>query len=84
MTKSAVVTTRVSPEVSEQLDRLAQRLGRSRAWVIQRAVTRYIEEESEFWRFVQDGIDAADRGELIGQEAMEAWFETRGRRAAAE
>ena len=45
---------------------------------------RYVEEELTFLAFVQEGIDSADRGELIGQEEMEAWVEARGRQAAAE
>ena len=38
----------------------------------------------ELAAFVQEGIDSADRGELISQEEMEAWFEARYRSAAAE
>lgn len=84
MANSVVVTTRIDEPLSEALDRLASRLGRSRASVVQRAIARYVEEETEFWAFVQEGIDAADRGELISQEEMEAWFESRRHRAAAE
>jgi predicted transcriptional regulator len=84
MSKSVVITTRVTAEVAEQLDRLAARLGRSRAWVVEQAIKRYAEEELEYLSFIQVGIDAADRGELISQEEMEAWFESRRHRAAAE
>ncbi|RZM33204.1 MAG: hypothetical protein EOP67_23615 [Sphingomonas sp.] len=38
----------------------------------------------ELAAFVQEGIDSADRGELISQEDMEVWFEARYRSAAAE
>ncbi len=84
MSKTVVITTRVTEEVAEQLDKLATRLGRSRAWVVEQAIKRYLEEELEYLAFIQEGIDAADRGELISQDEMEAWFESRRHRAAAE
>jgi predicted transcriptional regulator len=84
MSKSVVITSRIDVALSEQLDALAARTKRSRAWVIQQAIARYVEEETAFWAFVQVGIDAADRGELISQEEMESWFESRRHRAAAE
>lgn len=84
MRKSVVITSRVDTELSEELDALAARMSRSRAWVIQQAIARYVEEETAFRAFVQVGIDAADGGDLISQEEMEAWFEGRRHRAAAE
>ncbi|MGK6354385.1 CopG family ribbon-helix-helix protein [Sphingomonas sp. DT-207] len=84
MTKSVVITSRIDEALSENLDKLAVRMRRSRASVVQLAIERYVEEETAFWAFVQEGIDAADRGELISQEEMEAWFEGRRHRAAAE
>ena len=40
--------------------------------------------DTDLAAFVQEGVDAADRGELISQDDMEAWFEARYRSAAAE
>ncbi len=40
--------------------------------------------DGELVSFVQEGIHAADRGETISQDEMEAWFEARYRSAAAE
>ena len=84
MTKSAVITARLDEEGLARLDTLAGMLERSRAWIVAKAVQRYVDEELEFRAFIQEGIDSADRGELISQEDMEAWFEARRRQAAAE
>jgi len=84
MTKSAVITARLDSEALAKLDQLAAMVDRSRAWIVAKAVQRYVDEELEFRAFVQQGIDEADRGELISQEEMEAWFEARHRQAAAE
>ena len=84
MPGTTVVTARIDRELSGQLDRLAERLDRSRAWVIQQAIRRYVDAELDLLDFIQVGIDAADRGDLVSQEDMEAWFASRGLRAAAE
>ena len=84
MSKSVVVTARIDPQLSERIDRLAQRLDRSRAWLIQQAIERYVGEEAAFLDFVQEGVDAADRGELLRQDEMQAWLDGRSHRAAAE
>lgn len=84
MNKSAVITARLDEQGLARLDQLAAMLDRSRAWIVAKAVRRYVDEELEFRAFVQQGVDAADRGESISQEDMEAWFEARHRQAAAE
>lgn len=84
MSGTTVVTARIDRDLSGQLDRLAERLDRSRAWVIQQAIRRYVDAELDLLDFIQVGIDAADRGDLVSQEDMEAWFASRGLRAAAE
>ena len=84
MTKSAVITARLDSEALAKLDQLSATLDRSRAWIVAKAVQRYVDEELEYRAFIQQGVDEADRGELISQEEMEAWFEARHRQAAAE
>jgi predicted transcriptional regulator len=82
MADSIVVTARLAAEAVEQLDALAERIDRSRAWIIQRAVESYVGKEMDFLNFVQEGIDAADRGDVISQEEMERWFDNRKARLA--
>lgn len=44
MTKPTSI--RLADGVADQLDRLAEALGRPRSWVIEQAIARYIEDES--------------------------------------
>jgi len=83
MSKTAVITARVDEATLQSLDALAGSQERSRAWLVAKAIKRYVEEETEFRAFVQAGVDSADRGELISQEEMEAWFEQRRQLPAA-
>lgn len=70
MTKPHVLTARVDSETLDRLDQLADRLDRSRAWLINKAVSRFVEEESAFLAFVQEGKDAMDRGDYITHEEL--------------
>jgi predicted transcriptional regulator len=84
MPKTAVITARLDTDLVARLEQLSGTLDRSKAWIVAKAVQRYVDEELEFRAFVQQGMDEADRGELISQEDMELWFESRHRQAAAE
>ena len=58
MKKTVVVTARIDEETLAGLDRLAEHYERSRAWLVGKAVARYVNEESEFFAFVQEEMEA--------------------------
>jgi len=75
MSKTAVITTRVDEETLARVDQVAKATGRSRAWFAEKAIREAAEREADFLAFVQVGIDAADRGELIPHEHVVAEIE---------
>jgi predicted transcriptional regulator len=77
MSKQNVISARVSDDVLAMVDRLAASKDRSRAWLVSRLLEKSVKEAVEFEDFIQTGIDSADRGDVIRQEEMEAWFEAR-------
>ena len=77
MSKTSVITARLDSETIAELDRLAAACDRSRAYLISKAVNRFVEDERELRDFLKVGIDQADRGDLLSQEEMEAWYEAR-------
>ena len=84
MAQTSVITARLDTVSLEKLDQLSEMVDRSRAWIVAKAVQRYVDEELAFRAFIQQGLDELDRGESVSQEEMEAWFEARHRQAAAE
>jgi predicted transcriptional regulator len=70
MSKTAVITARVDEETLALVDRVSKAHNRSRAWFVARAIAEAARQEAEFLAFVQVGIDAADRGELIPHEKV--------------
>jgi predicted transcriptional regulator len=65
-------TVRLSQEVLSAIDGMAKTLGRSRAWVIQDALTRYLEYEIWFREEVQKGLDDLEAGRTLSHEDVKA------------
>jgi predicted transcriptional regulator len=55
----------LKPEQEAQLSQIADQTGKSTEELAREAVDRYLAEEARFRSAVQEGIDAADRGELL-------------------
>jgi len=55
----------LKPEQEAQLSQIADQTGKSTEELAREAVDRYLAEEARFHTAVQEGIDAADRGELL-------------------
>ena len=72
MRKNAVISARVDDETLELVDRVSKAHNRSRAWFAARAIAEAARKEAGYLAFVQEGIDAADRGELIPHEEVVA------------
>lgn len=72
MNKTAVITARVDQETLQLVDRIVLAKGRTRAWFVSRAVQQFAEAEAEYLAFVQEGIDALDRGDTVSHEEVMA------------
>lgn len=74
---TSVVTARISEEVVNRLDALASRMDRSRSWILSAAVKAYVEEQTAFLDFVDEGERDIDEGRYHTKEEMDAWFDER-------
>ena len=80
MTTTAASTTtmtiRLSTELKDQLEALAQATGRNKTFLAQEAIRRYVEVESWQLASIQRGIQDADAGRFATDEEMRAlWAE---------
>ena len=76
MANRATVTFHTSPDVKARLDRLAQETRRSKSFLTNVAVERYLAEEEDFIADVKAGLAEADRGELIDHEDVVRYFDS--------
>jgi predicted transcriptional regulator len=77
MNKPAVITAEVDAETLAMVEALAGAKGVSSGQFAAEAIRRFAEVETDFRAFVQVGIDAADRGELVPHEDVMAELEAR-------
>lgn len=75
MTGKSVMTVRVSAELQDRLDAIADAVDRPRSWVINRALETFV--ESEAWQIeeIKRGLAEADAGEFASDAEVGAMFE---------
>ncbi len=83
MSKTAVITARVSEETLALLDSIAEQEDRSRSWVVARALELHAQREAEFRAFAKKGIDDLDAGRTITHDELIDRIKARYPRKAA-
>ena len=74
MTAKGVFTIRVSSELQDRLDAIAEAIDRPRSWVVNRALEAFV--ESEAWQIeeIKRGLAEADAGEFATDAEVETTF----------
>ncbi len=67
-------TIRMEDAVLERVDSLAKALNRSRTWVVNQAVQRFLGYEEWFIHEVNSGIREAENGDLASDKEVEERF----------
>lgn len=65
----------LTPEQQAQLAQIASRFGTPPESLVSNVVARYLNEEARFLAAVESGIAAAERGEFIEEDEMDARLE---------
>ena len=65
------MVVQLTNEQEAQLSRISSQAGRSVEDLAREAVDRYLAEDAHFREAAQEGIDAAERGDLLSSE--EVW-----------
>jgi predicted transcriptional regulator len=67
-------TVRLDDKMLDRVDGLAKVLSRSRSWVINSAIDRFLEYEEWFVLEVKDGLAEVEKGEVANHEEVIARF----------
>jgi predicted transcriptional regulator len=73
-----VLTAHVPAELAEKVDELAERLERSRGWIVKQALSAWIELEEERDRLTREALADVDAGRVIDHQAVQAWAASLG------
>lgn len=73
--ETRVLTAHVPVPLAEKLDQVAERLERSRGWVMKQALSSWIALEEERDRLTREALADVDAGRVIDHQAVQAWAE---------
>lgn len=77
-TETRVMTAHVSVSLAEKVDQAAERLERSRGWIVKQALSAWIAQEEERDRLTHEALGDVDAGRVIDQQAVLAWADSLG------
>ena len=73
----SVTTVRLQTEVEQHLEAIADRLNRSKSWVINQALSEYIEKqqlEQERWKQTLEAMESAAQGKVVDASELQRWL----------
>lgn len=76
--ETRVLTAHIPVPLIEEVEQLAQRLDRSRSWIVKQALSSWIASENERDRLTQEALADVDTGQVIDHQAVQAWAESLG------
>lgn len=76
MADRAIITIHTSPETRERLEQLAQATRRSKSFLGNEAIERYLAAELHFVAGVNEGLTQAEEGQGIGSAELKADLHT--------
>ena len=74
--KTRTVTAHVPAELAEKVDLMAERLKRSKNWIVKQALSAWADQEEERSRLTREALDDVDAGRLIASQAVQAWADS--------
>ena len=77
-----VTSIRLQEDLDELLNQAANRLHRSKNWVINQALREYLErnkDEQGRWQETVEALKSASEGKLVGADKVHEWLESWGK-----
>ena len=76
-----VTTVRLQPEVEEGLEEIADKLNRTKSWVINQALREFLERqdlEQKRWNETLEAMESVAQGRVVSGESVHAWLASWG------
>lgn len=77
----SVTTVRLQTTVEEHLEAIAKQLQRSKSWIINQAITEYIEKqqlEEQRWQQTLEAMESAVQGKVVDASEVNEWLASWG------
>ena len=76
--ETRVLTAHVPVPLAEKVDQAADRLERSRGWIVKQALSAWIAQEEERDRLTHQALADVDAGRVIDHRAVQKWADSLG------
>ncbi|MDF3195566.1 ribbon-helix-helix protein, CopG family [Pseudomonas sp. 1928-m] len=77
----SVTTVRLQPELEENLGAMAEKLNRSKSWLINQALREFFERqalEQNRWQETLHAMESVAQGKVVSGEAVNTWLQSWG------
>lgn len=74
--KTKVVTAHIPLQMADKIDQMAERLERSRGWIMRQALSAWIDQEEERSRLTREALADVEAGRVIDQQSVQAWADS--------
>ncbi|WP_137817457.1 CopG family ribbon-helix-helix protein [Pseudomonas sp. 2FG] len=77
----SVTTVRLQPELEENLGAMAEKLHRSKSWLINQALREFFERqelEQSRWQETLQAMESVAQGRVVSGEAVNTWLQSWG------
>lgn len=74
--KTRSVTAHVPEQLAQKVDLMAERLDRSKNWIVKQALSAWIDQEEERSRLTREALADVDAGCVIDHQAVQAWADS--------
>jgi predicted transcriptional regulator len=75
-TGTKVLTAHVPLPLAEKIDLMAERLERSRGWIIKQALSAWLDQEEKRERLTREALADVDVGLVVDHQAVQAWADS--------
>ena len=74
--ETKVLTAHVPLLLAEKVDEIAERLERSRGWIVKQALSAWVAQEEERRRLTFEALEDVDAGRVVDHQAIQAWADS--------
>ena len=77
----SVTTVRLQPEIEKNLESMASKLHRSKGWLINQALTEYLQRhelEQTRWQETLEAMESVAQGKVASADEVHAWLRSWG------
>lgn len=77
----SITSVRLQPDVEQGLEAVADKLKRSKSWVINEAIKEFVEKqrvEQQRWQETLSALESIEKGRTVPGDAVHSWLKSWG------